>query len=391
MIVLGFSFILSGILINLDSNQLNSATQVVQQYQKWMANNAANSGLNAAVSRLFLDFGWRTGYGTHNFNGSTYSVTLTDLTADSTTEAKKVKVKAIGLFGSQKDTTETVMIQPAYSYFQYFAHNWPDFMIYATGDTLNGPIHSNNGRILIAGQPVFTRKVSSHQNGYQPMTSSTPKFYGGTEFNTDTILLPDLTALKDSALANGDVYNSELWLTFHADGSYACSTSAITTTKHISDFNGTILTTNSEPIHVKGVVNGQITVISDNHIYVENDVVYASDPGINPNSDDFLGLAADNKIIIPDDPAMVPNLRIDAAILANERFEVEHYNSGSPRGFLTIFGSLIVKDDQESGTYAGGILQTGFDRKLIYDQRLIDKTPPFFPRLNRVEILWRSD
>lgn len=389
IIVLGFSVVFGGIMLNVTSNQQRASAVISNYYEKWLAQNAASSATNIAISRLFQDFNWKSGYANLSFGGANYSVTIATLNADSVTEAKKLQITTTATYGSESDTSVVGLMQPAYSYYAYFVDHWPDFVTYSTGDTLHGPIHSNE-KIRIGGNPVFLSKVSSNQDSYEEVHSSQPQFFGGLELGIDKINLPNLNALKDSALTDGDVYDEEVWLQFQADGSYACSTATLLGTKSISDYNGTIRTTNGKDIHVRGIVNGKVTVVSDDDIYIENDIIYASDPRTNPNSDDFLGLIADKKIIIPDDPAITPDIEIHAAMLALETFEVKDYDKGAPRGTLTLLGSLILKRDKQPGTVSGSILQTGFDRVQVYDARLIDKTPPFFPRLERKEILFRS-
>jgi hypothetical protein len=392
IIVLGFATIFSGIMFKITSNQQRSSRAIVEQYEKWIAQNVSESVTNVAISKLYQPpvLSWQSGFSSLSFNGASYSVSITNITTDSTTEAKKIQVTTVATYENESDTTIAVLMQPAYSYYSYFANRWLSSLVYDTGDTLTGPIHSNEF-IQISNSPVFLAKVSSDETTYQGVTAPDPKFYGGLELGTQTIPLPNLTALIDSANAGGDVHASEVWLQFNGTTYDVFYDPYITldVTNNLSDYNGTIMTTGLQNIHVKGVVDGQVTVLSDQDIFIEEDIVYANDPRVNPNSDDFLGLIASHRIEIPDNGTM--NLEIHAAMVANEQFRVENYDLGLARGTLTILGSLVVEQDGPSGTYTSGTLVTGFDRIHIYDSRLRDKTPPYFPRLDRVEMLFRSD
>lgn len=390
IIIVGFSTIFGSIMFKMTTSIQQSSNKILNQYYSLIRRNTAESATNVAISRLYQDIDWRTGFTNLSFTGAHYSVSITDITADSTTEAKKIQVTTITDYESLIDTSIAIFMQPAYSYFYYYSKKWPSHLVYESGDTLLGPIHSNE-RIQMSGSPVFTWKVSSKKDTYMDMGGANPKFYGGADFGTNDITLPNLNALKDSAFAGGDIYNEELWLTFNSDGSYQCSTSTILTTKLISNYNGTIMTTNDKHIHVQGAVNGKATVISDKNIFIENDIVYASDPTLNPNSDDYIGLVADNDLIIVDNAANSMDVVIQAAILIKGKMKVEHYDTGVPRGTLTILGSIGQNDANPFGTFdAGGGLQTGYEINHSYDVRLLDKTPPFFPRLNRIEKLFRS-
>lgn len=388
--VVGFAIILGTILFTQNSNILASADELTLQYYQTIRTNSLESGANVAVSKLFQDFDWRTGFSNLSFSGTNYSVSLTQAPVDSVNAAKIVTATIISNYENKIDTTTVVLMQPAYSYFSYYSQQWPGHITYSTGDTLLFPIHSD-AAIKISGQPVFLGKVSSSEATYNPIGSPDPKFYGGADFGTPAVPLPDFNALKDSALAAGDQYNQELWLTFNNDGTYQCSTSTLLTLKNITDYNGTIITTTNQDIHVKGAVRGRITVVSDRDLIIEGNLVYDSNPSILANSTDYTGLTADRDLIIADTPATSAGVTVQAAILIRNDMKVENYNLGAPRGTLTLYGSIGQRTAQPFGTFLGGILQTGYDTSYIYDRRLFNNTPPFFPRLARIEQIYRSN
>ncbi len=149
------------------------------------------------------------------------------------------------------------------------------------------------------------------------------------------------------------------------------------------------MTTNDNDIHVEGTVDGQITILSDRDILIEDNIVYDDDPRINPNSDDYLGLIARHRVTIVENVANSSDIEIHAAIIArHDEIEVPNYSSGGPWGTLTILGSIVENDFRPYGTTT----PTGYISNHIYDLRLRDRTPPYFPRLtNRIEKVYRSN
>lgn len=387
---IGFTTILGSILLRQNNSILSAADEFTSQYYNTIRTNSLESVTNVAISKLFQNFDWRTGYSGLALSGTNYTVTLSQPAVDSVVTAKLVAARIISNYENIVDTTNVVLMQPAYSYFSYYSNEWPGHITYATGDTILFPIYSN-ANFRMSGNPVFMSKVASSQATYTAVGATDPTFYGGADFGAPVIPLPNFSALKDSALAGGDQYNQELWLTFNNDGTYQCSTGVILTLKNITDYNGTIITTANQDIHVKGIVRGRLTVVSDRDIIVENQLLYDSDPTVVLNSTDYTGLVADRDLIIADNPATAAGVTVQAAILVGNRMKVENYNIGPPRGVLTLLGSIGQKNADPFGTFAGSVLQTGYDTAYIYDRRLFNNTPPYFPRLNRIEEIYRSN
>lgn len=395
LIVFGFSTIFSGIIFNFTSNQTRSSQAIITEYERWIARNAVESAANMGISKLFQSpiFSWGTAFTNQAFSGAQYSVTYSDVTGDSIYEAKAIQVLTSVSYAGITDTSTAVYIQPAYSYFYFYLNNWPGgpALEYDTGDAVAGPIHSNQP-MRISNNPVFIGKVSSHETGYQGISNPNPKFYGGAEFGTETIALPDLTPISNVASAGGDEYTTEIWVRFKVDSTYETSTDGITYSIPISmtAFNGTIITSGFNDIHVQGTVNGQMTVISGDDILIEDDIVYNDDPTTNPN---YLGLIANDDVTIVNNLANANNVVIHAAIIARDgSFNVPGHDIGLPRGTLTLVGSLVENNYSEFGTYAGPITLTGYAFVHQYDTRLVTRTPPYFPRIaNRVEKVFRSD
>lgn len=82
-----------------------------------------------------------------------------------------------------------------------------------------------------------------------------------------------------------------------------------------------------------------------------------------------------------------PNdVNIHASILArNGYFQVDNYNTGSPRGTATVLGGVISNYYGAFGTFnsSTGAAVSGYGRNFVYDTRMEDhEAPPYFPTLN---------
>ncbi|RMF65487.1 MAG: hypothetical protein D6743_07935, partial [Calditrichaeota bacterium] len=331
------------------------------------------------------------GYDSLSLSGGLYSVGVANITTDSVREAKKIAVVAAASYANQTDTSVVVLMRPAYSYYLYFANRWPLLLTFQAGDTLTGPIHSNQ-QIQISNDPVFLAKVTTDQLTISDQGGAAPKFYGGIEFGTEAIALPSGAALQplvDTTLATGHVFNQELWLRFNGvGGAYDYSTDGVTfLPDFISNHNGLIMTTGNNHIHVQGTVDGQVTIISGRDILVENDLVYADTSAA---SDDYTGLVAQHDLRV-EYLVGVTNITIHAAMIVLNKFKVKNNNPGAILS-LNMVGSLVLNIDEGFFSKIGPDAPGDFVRTLNYDSRLFVNTPPYFPRvMNRIETIYRHD
>lgn len=173
-------------------------------------------------------------------------------------------------------------------------------------------------------------------------------------------------------------------------------------------------------VFIHGRLRGQLTVASDDSIYLVHDLTYA-DAGA--DSSDLLGLIADENVWVHKpvnraangshsnvaaitrdrppfnapptslrDTSLPPNAsavvwrdpEIHAAILAlNRSFGVQHFNRGA--GFngagedLTVFGAIAQRWRGPVATAgSGSTVSTGYLKDYVYDYRLQYLTPPYF-------------
>ncbi len=113
-------------------------------------------------------------------------------------------------------------------------------------------------------------------------------------------------------------------------------------------------------------------------IVIEGDLTYATDPRIDSDSDDYLGIVSDRVVeVAPPHVTGGGDLEIDAAIYAGRRFVVtgiDHARTAT----LRIYGSLAC------GTISA--TEPRYATKIDYDTRFERQRPPGFPSTNRYEV-----
>ncbi len=155
---------------------------------------------------------------------------------------------------------------------------------FATGDTLYGKVHSN-GDIRVNGKPVFKDRVTTSGNlvfqNYKPGDSNAV-FTKGYETHVPKKDFPnDLSRLWTNR-TNSDT-NSVLYVDLIPGASSNNNGYAIIRT---GSFNGAIIDTISLSdtgnsviysrnfIHVRGQLDGRLSICSNSSIYIDNDITY---------------------------------------------------------------------------------------------------------------------
>lgn len=269
-------------------------------------------------------------------------------------------------------------------------------------DEFHGPLHTND-QMHIYGSPTFYEEVSSaaasvdYYHGGPPQDD--PQFHMGLTLNASPIDLPNDTQmiLNKANEADGLKLSGNAYIRFRVDASgnpYLRVTIGGSTTNMNYPANGVIYVQGDAQI--EGTVKGQVTIGCSRDIEIMDNVVYDTDPRVDPTSTDLLGLVAEGNVYM-DGATGGPNRdsgdeTIMAAIMAlNTSWTVEAYNSGSPRGKLVVYGGIIQKQRGPVGTFSSYGLSTGYEKDYHYDPRLMDNPPPAFPTTGQVEkIAWNE-
>ena len=305
-----------------------------------------------------------------------------------------------------------------------------DKIVFATGETIDGPLHSNDA-LIICGTPTFGRsasdliEVSAVDPGwYSSGCNGTSPTFKGQFLKGAPTLTPPPTNAQLKNVSGAMKYTGQVEITL---GASSLTVKSGTTTLYTGAYpaSGVIYVSNSSctsglnpftvtypatstcgNVIVSGTYSVPLTIAAENDIIISDDITRVT------NSAGLLGLIANNFIRVkhPVCPSnnlgctngtissetakgdcnsgvngtgSNSNLRIDAAMLAIQHsFIVDHYDCGAQLGTLQVNGAISQK-------YRGpvGIVGTnGYSKDYNYDDRLKYLAPPKF--LDPVESAW---
>ncbi len=288
-------------------------------------------------------------------------------------------------------------------------------------DVIDGPMFTND-QISIFGDPEFLDIVGSAYGGpddagndpgflyyngdeHNHIESAAPSnaphdnpiFHEGYELGLPQVEYPTASAVNDlevMAAAAGITLTMgpyDIWLSRPDENgdptygyvSYSRKGKDEWTDIDLHGFNGIIYVHSG--LTVRGTLDGEITIVSGGFVDVVDDVLYRDSDanGPSPNCDDLLGLIAGTDINIVSNEPNQTDCVIHAAMVAiNNTMRVENWNTGSPRGTLTLYGSLAqdFRGPVGTGYWQDGefIISTGYQKDYHYDTRLRNYSPPGF-------------
>jgi hypothetical protein len=407
ILVIGFGLIMGYMTLSLHDGGVRATHGSSLYYETTIAHNLAIAGAHIGLAKVFEDTTWGQ-YGESiertltagNIPGS-YTVDRVTKPDGSTFIRSRASYQVPGTTGQPLESTVEVYLgyrqEQSFTLYAWMTNNERNVK-WVTSDTVWGRVHTND-KISVNGYPVFKRKLTT-VNGfnYDPGTGTNMGDYqDGWESGVARIDFPtDLSQLVAAAhdVAHGGRYydSSSVWITLvggdagvSGDGKafvrLSDSGPDIDTVFFNSGFNGVIL--GKDSVHVKGVLDGRLTIASLHDIFIVDDVVYEQDPRYVTTSDDMLGLVAEQRIVVVDNIPNRDNCVIHGSIFSRDSsFTVEKYDEGyASRGFLFVLGSIVQDTRGSIGTYSGGVPVTGYSKRYVYDDRLANPSvrPPFFP------------
>ena len=395
VLVIGFSTALLVIGSNISSVSSQGMENYMFFHSASVAHAIAGSGINLASRSIYEDRVWRGGFANKAFSGGAFTCTLTDLPFD------RVRMTSSATYHGVTRVV-SCLLQPS-SFSRYAYYSTTDMSGYwITGDTCWGPFHCNN-TLNAAGTPVFMGRATC-LNGLNKYDAAThPVFKGGYDQGINVTLPADLNPLKNAANIGGKYFTAggKVFIEFLSNGQVSWRTGGPDdwsgggwTVEDLTTFapNGAIWSQNND-VRIKGVVNGRVTVGSNKDIWIDSDVVYAADPRVGP-SDDLLGLVAEKKLWITDNAdnnGPGNNFTLMASVFSRtDGLWAEHYNSRGVEGKMTTVGGLIQKIGGYTGVFSGSppVVVQGFEPGgAVYDLRLMNDAPPFFPTTGNYEVV----
>ncbi len=384
LLVIGFSLLY--MTMGSKSNRLSTQTieNMADYNAKTTAHSIAVSGVNMACNEIFRNNAWNAGFSDMQFNDGEFDVTVQVIDPFKNVR----KLTSVGTFGGITKTVEVTFQPSRFSKYAYYSVSesgihWHD------GDTVWGPWHSQD-YITVSQSPVFFGKVTTKKGIKYNLPPFTPKFLGGFEQGVD-VQMPatSVTDLSTMASTGGKKFTGKdtLYLTFAGDSiKFRSRINKPDSTFLLSTFapNGVIYAHNAI-LRLKGVIKGQYTVGSNKRIYIDNDIVYNSDPTVNPNSTDLFGIVTEMDVLVSDKPANHNGINLHASIFCRTQgFGAENPSTRPNSGQLRLLGGVqqyyrkLVSDPWPAH---------GFSKAYRYDERLMIASPPGYPGTGQLEIV----
>jgi len=392
--VMGFSLIALQIMPTVNKRVNDAYSNYMTYWDSTQAHNLAASAANMAANIIFENptspSTWQAGIPSTSFAGGTLKATMAYMTGS---DSADIKIVASGVYQGVPDSVFVILEPGSFARFAYFS-NVEGAIVWASQDTVWGPMHTQD-KMNINGHPTFWGKVSALK-GTNP-TKSNANFFGGYASGVNIPLPGDLNGVSAAATSGGKMFSAsaDVWLTFSNDTvKYKTSKTGAWTTTPFRTLapNGVIGISNGN-LHIQGTFKGQGTIValgnSNGNVYIDNDVLYKSDPNANPSSTDLLGICAYNNIIVSDSTVNHTDCTIDAAMFCLKGgLTAQDYSSLPVTGNLTILGGIQQYQRGAVGTVdGGGTINHGYQKNYRYDNRLMTTFPPYYPATGTYQII----
>ena len=297
--------------------------------------------------------------------------------------------------GSVDDIIRSIVMEvqiESFARYAYFTHDehfqWRGRLIpvwFISGDYLGGPVHTNS-HYHISGDPVFAGPVSSHDGEITYMhggpPNDNPDFQQGLQLGVEEIKMPRDTAdLEAEASSGGLLLTGDTTVELQSDGTMNVTNAARGWDEQNMSLpaNG-VLYVDDGTLSISGTLNGQLTAGSEENIIITDNILYNTDPRLDPTSQDMLGLVSEKNVVVSRNAPY--DVEVNATIMAlDDSFTVEQWWEGPPKGTLTLYGGLIQDFRGPVGTFSRrtGRKRSGYSKDYHYDPRLMANSPPFYP------------
>jgi hypothetical protein len=404
--VIGFSLVFSTYSMKLNYLTVQSADNFNFHYIGNLVHESSSTAMNMAIHELWLNDATDT-FTVYSPSCTTFVDVVTagsdTMLIKATTRTRLFLTDHYANTGEVYEYLDSIIAvfsykKPLSEYFWFT--NKENGAYWMSGDTVWGPIHTNH-IMHNNGNPVFYGKATAKQ-GISPSPShhqNRAEFLGGWEIGVDMGIPSDMSEFIIDVLVSNDgaaintkcIYLQELTLEFLANGDVIRNVDGNTDTVAITTIapDGVIMCFSD--IIVSGVVNGEISMYSWDDIWIEGDITYLVSPLADINSDDMLGLIAEDDVFITNNVANNSDVTINACIMAvSGGFGVDNVNSWPAAGILSSLGSIAQGSRGEINKRTGGPFGTvtkGYTKSYYYDPRLTEVSPPSFPYIRELHLL----
>lgn len=389
--VIGFCAIMLITGKNMSDVGVQALDNSLSYYENTQRYTLAVAAANLVCSKVWETPSWTTGYSNINYNGGTFSATVTDLSGG------RKEISATATYGSASQTVTITMKPSNFSKFAYYGGTSASAAAWETGDTVGGPSHTQ-GKLKTFGSPVFMGKATSLSGITKSGSPATPQFQGGFESGV-SITMPNNTSYTNilTAATSGGYSQTggTLYIKFNADGTVSWKTSAAAsyTTQSLSSFspNG-VIAIDKGTLYVEGTLDGRVTLASlrssgssGGTTIITNDLVMKDNPRSNPSSNDVLGIVSYGDVTIADNSATQFN--VHATMYSYTGGLAVQNGTSRPAGTLSIYGGMIVERLYATSNGASGSSRKGYNLNLRFDSRFSNDSPDYFPSTGKYEIL----
>ena len=397
-LIVGFSVLFLVISKNFGDVSNRAVDNYVSYHTETVAHDIAISAANIAANQIFLDPTWNSGYSDIPFQGGHFSVQLAVLDP-----YKNIReVTAQGTYNGKSSTVKVKFAPSKFSKFAYYSVSEGGTIWWTGSDTVWGPFHTQD-YMRAAYHPVFYGKATTKKSlvYYTSQKADKPYFLGGFEQGVD---LPMPTNAVDGfeSIADDDGLKfsgkDTVYLTFAGDSlkyKYKFSDPYSSLYLPSASPNGMIFAKDCV-VRLKGTVKGQYTIgcsslmsAGKGTIYLDDNIVFNQDPRQYPNSNDLLGICAENSVLITDNVPNRTDINIHGSIYCEKGgFGADKYDTRVKSGNINLLGGIIQNTRKAVGTFGSdGKIKTGFAKRYKYDDRLMVASPPFFPGTGGFEIV----
>lgn len=434
--VVGMSAMIGYAMLNLNNTGLNSMDNYSLYFSRCMSHNIALAGANIGTRLCLSDTAYNTNLLNQSFAGGTYDILITK--SGDTTKVKSRSYVPMYYYNNRKsqptwetkmtDSIEAILKRVYFSKYGYFSNRETNGymsptgnttsggnMWKVTGDSMYGPTHTN-GQWNFSGTPYFADKVTATNspNLSNFMGAPNPIYNGGYQWGITVNRPPArLNETEAAASSGGKLFtsaatgNQDVGLTFSSNGNVRVkipwNTGATRDTTYATITAlapNKVIAVKGIDVRVSGTYQGQATVLArttgstgslKGNIWVQGNLVAATDPSTNMNSTDIMGLVAERMAYVAT-TGIARNASsqtiIQAAIYThNGVFAVENYTSCGVAGRLNLYGGATMNASTSTNTSSGGVITNGMLKSFRHDPRFLSQAPPSFPFADKYELI----